>query len=163
MSTSTTTDPFGLPLEPSYELSGRPSTAASSDGRGSVVALTQSHAASTTHNSRVEVRRRTSGNRSVLSEPSTSSPTNGKSKILRRAKSVQWFLIDQWFLISLGVLIAISSQVQVPASKQQLKQTIVTYAAVAVIFGITGATLPTRVLLNNYSRWRIHLFVQIQW
>ena len=51
---------------------------------------------------------------------------------------------------------------QVPPSHQHLKETIVTYLAVSIIFFITGCTLPTKVLLANYSRWKIHLFVQIQ-
>jgi len=33
---------------------------------------------------------------------------------------------------------------------------------VAVIFLITGCTLPTKVLLANYSRWKLHIFVQLQ-
>ena len=51
-----------------------------------------------------------------------------------RLDLVLWFLMDQWFLIGMAMLIAISSQVQVPADRQQLRQTIVTYLAVAVIF-----------------------------
>ena len=47
---------------------------------------------------------------------------------------VVWFVMDQWFLIAMAMLIAIASQVQVPADKQQLRQTVVTYLAVAVIF-----------------------------
>lgn len=85
-----------------------------------------------------------------------------KSRIKTYIDLVVWFLQDQWFLITLGILIAISSQVQVPPSHQHLKETIVTYLAVSIIFFITGCTLPTKVLLENYSRWKIHLFVQIQ-
>lgn len=76
--------------------------------------------------------------------------------------SVKWFLIDQWFLLALGCLVLLSSQVQVPASQQGKKEIVVTYLCVAVIFFVTGCTLPTQVLMQNYSRWKIHLFVQIQ-
>ncbi|CAF9932306.1 MAG: hypothetical protein GOMPHAMPRED_006546 [Gomphillus americanus] len=72
------------------------------------------------------------------------------------------YLKEQWFLLTLGVLIAIASQRQVPEAHQELKETVVTYLCVAIIFLITGCTLPTRVLLANYSRWKIHIFVQIQ-
>lgn len=77
-------------------------------------------------------------------------------------KSILWYCKDQWFLIALGVLIAIASQVQVPDSHQELKTTVVTYLCVSIIFLMTGCTLPTRTLIENYSRWKIHLFVQVQ-
>jgi len=76
--------------------------------------------------------------------------------------AIKWAMIDQWFLLTLGCLILIASQVQVPASRQGQKQTIVTYLCVALIFIFTGCTLPTRVLMENYSRWKIHAFIQVQ-
>ena len=72
------------------------------------------------------------------------------------------FIVDQWFIVGMAVLIAISSQVQVPDSQQHLRQTIVTYLCVSIIFFFTGCTLPTRVLLENYSKWKVHAFVQAQ-
>lgn len=75
---------------------------------------------------------------------------------------VLWWLKEQWFLVALGILIAFASQVQVPESQQELKTTIVTYLCVSIIFFLTGCTLPTRTLLDNYSRWKLHLFVQVQ-
>ena len=86
-----------------------------------------------------------------------------ESRFKRYSKAVLWFLQDQWFILALAPLIILASQVQVPAAHQQIKETAVTYAAVSLIFFITGCTLPTRVLFENYSRWRIHLFVQLQW
>jgi len=71
-------------------------------------------------------------------------------------------LKDQWFLISLGLLIAIASQVQVPTTHQHVKEITVTYLCVSIIFFITGCTLDTRTLLQNYGRWKILLFVQLQ-
>ena len=62
----------------------------------------------------------------------------------------------------MGVVIIIASQVQVPAAHQAKKETVVTYLSVSIVFFISGCTLPTRVLVDNYSRWKIHLFVQIQ-
>ena len=86
-----------------------------------------------------------------------------KRTFMRRAlQGLRWFCLDQWFLIVLACLIVISSQVQVPARHQHTKEVAVTYGAVAVIFFITGCTLPTKVLVQNYSKWKIHLFVQIQ-
>ncbi|OCK77160.1 hypothetical protein K432DRAFT_384911 [Lepidopterella palustris CBS 459.81] len=84
------------------------------------------------------------------------------SKAQKHLRSFKWLIQDQWFLFSLGVLIVISSQVQVPQSHQHVKETVVTYLAVSIIFFITGCTLPTRILLDNYFRWKIHLFVQLQ-
>jgi sodium/bile acid cotransporter 7 len=71
-----------------------------------------------------------------------------------------WLIIDQWFVLGLGIVIIIASQVQVPASQQPVKETAVSYLTVGLIFFITGCTLPTRVLIENYSRWKIHIFVQ---
>lgn len=84
------------------------------------------------------------------------------SKWISYLDNARWLLIDQWFLVALGILILIASQVQVSDAQQEIKETVVTYLAVAVIFFITGCTLPTRVLLQNYGRWRLHLFAQTQ-
>ncbi|OSS43568.1 hypothetical protein B5807_11721 [Epicoccum nigrum] len=73
-----------------------------------------------------------------------------------------WFLKDQWFLLAMGTIILISSQVQVPASRQKTKRTVITYLSVSVIFFINGCTLPTRLLFENYKRWKLHFFVQLQ-
>ena len=92
-------------------------------------------------------------------EKETSKSDKGPRHLFTWIKS---FLIEQWFLIGLGCVIAIASQVQVQPSGQSLKQTVVTYLCVSIIFLSTGCTLPTKVLLENYSRWKLHLFVQIQ-
>ena len=96
------------------------------------------------------------------SSPSSHKRTPSRPR-WRRYLSTAWFLIvDQWFLIALGFLILVASQIQVPGSQQAFKELVVTYLCVALIFFITGCTLPTKVLLANYSRWKIHIFVQIQ-
>lgn len=102
--------------------------------------------------------------------PSSDRAESNLDIALRRAKpawrrhlaSVGWLVADQWFLISLGFLVLVSSQVQVPRSQQDLKALATTYLCVALIFLITGCTLPTKVLLSNYRRWRVHIFVQVQ-
>jgi solute carrier family 10 (sodium/bile acid cotransporter), member 7 len=33
---------------------------------------------------------------------------------------------------------------------------------VSVIFFLTGCTLKTQILIDNYARWKLHLFVQLQ-
>lgn len=76
--------------------------------------------------------------------------------------AIGWFIVDQWFLVGIGVLALVASQVQVPASGQKAKQTAVEYTSVSLIFFITGCTLPTKVLLQNAYRWKLHLFVQVQ-
>ena len=80
----------------------------------------------------------------------------------RYGKAVGSLILDQWFLVGLGILIIIASQVQVPESQQHIKQTVAEYLCVSIIFFITGCTLPTKVLLQNASRWKLHIFVQVQ-
>ena len=84
------------------------------------------------------------------------------SRVQRYRKLFLWLLLDQWFVLAMGIVIIIASQVQVPASHQAKKETVVTYLSVSIVFFITGCTLQTRVLIDNYSRWKIHLFVQVQ-
>lgn len=83
-------------------------------------------------------------------------------KRTRLLKILKWFVKDQWFLLAMGAVVLISSQAQVPASQQRIKRTLVTYLSVSVIFFINGCTLETRVLLQNYMRWKLHAFVQLQ-
>ncbi|KAF2000154.1 hypothetical protein P154DRAFT_435391 [Amniculicola lignicola CBS 123094] len=84
------------------------------------------------------------------------------SKRHRMFAILKWFVQDQWFLIAMGFLILISSQVQVPKAQQEIKRVVITYLSVSVIFFINGCTLPTRVLLENWYRIKIHAFVQLQ-
>jgi sodium/bile acid cotransporter 7 len=106
-------------------------------------------------------------------EPPANMPSNAgegnrpaiKKKMPKRAKAVEilkWFVKDQWFLLAMGAVVLISSQIQVPASQQRTKRTVITYLAVSVIFFINGCTLDTRVMLANYMRWKLHIFVQLQ-
>ncbi|EUC41380.1 hypothetical protein COCMIDRAFT_106339 [Bipolaris oryzae ATCC 44560] len=88
-----------------------------------------------------------------------------KEKLTNAAKTLHvliWFVKDQWFLLAMGAVVLVSSQVQVPASQQRIKRTLITYLAVSVIFFINGCTLDTRVMLANYMRWKLHIFVQLQ-
>ncbi|EED22586.1 sodium bile acid symporter family protein [Talaromyces stipitatus ATCC 10500] len=85
-----------------------------------------------------------------------------RSWLMRVLLGIGELAIDQWFLIVMAILIAFASQVQVPHAKQKLKQTVVDYLAVAVIFFINGCTLPTKLLVENLSKWKMHIFVQIQ-
>ncbi len=88
--------------------------------------------------------------------------TPSRPKWRRYLSTAKFLVADQWFLFALGFLILIASQVQVPGPQQALKETVVTYLCVAVIFFITGCTVSTKVLLANYSRWKLHIFVQLQ-
>ena len=84
------------------------------------------------------------------------------SKVKKATTWLLWFLKDQWFLLAMAAIILISSQVQVPASQQKTKRTVITYLSVSVIFFVNGCTLPTRLLIENYMRWKLHFFVQLQ-
>ena len=97
-----------------------------------------------------------------LSPTTSYRSTPSRPRWRRYLSNVKWFLADQWFLVALGFFILLASQVQVPGSQQEKKEIVVTYLCVAVIFLITGCTLPTKVLFANYSRWKIHIFVQLQ-
>ncbi|KAJ9655888.1 hypothetical protein H2198_005329 [Neophaeococcomyces mojaviensis] len=76
--------------------------------------------------------------------------------------AILWFAKDQWFLIGIVIVTIVSSQIQVPESQQATKQVVVSYLAVTAIFFITGCTLDTKILLNNYAKWKQHLFIQAQ-
>ena len=77
--------------------------------------------------------------------------------------SAKWLIKDQWFLLVFALLVIIASQKQVATPQaQQLKQTITSYLCVSIIFFVTGCSISTRILLENYTRWKIHLVVQGQ-
>jgi sodium/bile acid cotransporter 7 len=101
-------------------------------------------------------------------DPQTHTATIATPTNPSKRKRPEWLdillttLQDQWFLVGIGVVITIASQVQVPREHQKLKETLTTYLSVSIIFFITGGTLDTRVLIQNYSRWKVHLFVQGQ-
>ena len=98
--------------------------------------------------------------------PGTSHQSTGSTpsrpRWIRCLSKIRFLIVDQWFLFALGFFILLASQVQVPDSQQDKKEIVVIYLCVAVIFFITGCTLPTKVLLANYSRWKLHILVQIQ-
>lgn len=62
----------------------------------------------------------------------------------------------------MSLVILIASQIQVPLSQQATKQITVSYLSVTIIFFTAGCTLDTRVLLQNYMKWKHHLFIQGQ-
>jgi sodium/bile acid cotransporter 7 len=88
--------------------------------------------------------------------------TLGSTKLQKTVDLLKWFIRDQWFLIAMGVIILISSQVQVPYAQQRVKRTVITYLSVSVIFFVNGCTLSTKLLIENYMRWKLHAFVQLQ-
>jgi hypothetical protein len=100
----------------------------------------------------------------IIEEPTASTKTTQKpvTRWRRVFNGILWYLEDQWFLGALGCLIAIASQYQVPTKHQAQKSTVVTYLCVSIIFFITGCTLSTKTLIQNYARWKLHLFVQVQ-
>jgi sodium/bile acid cotransporter 7 len=85
-----------------------------------------------------------------------------KAKRTKALDTLKWFVKDQWFLIAMGFVVLVSSQVQVPVAQQHTKRTVITYLAVSVIFFINGCTLDTRAMFDNYMRWKLHIFVQLQ-
>ncbi|KAK6813505.1 hypothetical protein RU639_011228 [Aspergillus parasiticus] len=101
-------------------------------------------------------------------DTSPETPSGHRSSVSEKKQRRRWplkmwdLVVDQWFLIVMGILIAIASQVQVPKSHQHMKQTVVNYLAVSIIFFINGCTLPTQVLIENLSRWKVHIFTQAQ-
>jgi sodium/bile acid cotransporter 7 len=98
---------------------------------------------------------------SASADPLTRPPEEPKKKKNVTIR-VLLFMKEQWFLITLAILIAIASQHQVPKEHQALKSHVVSYLCVSVIFFLTGCTLPTNALIDNYARIKLHLWVQIQ-
>lgn len=96
---------------------------------------------------------------SARPNPPVEKPKSTLSKVLN---FLLWFVKDQWFLVGIVFVTIISSQVQVPQSQQATKQIIVSYLSVSLIFFVTGCTLDTKILLNNYAKWKHHLFIQTQ-
>ncbi|KAI9875091.1 MAG: hypothetical protein M1830_008885 [Pleopsidium flavum] len=148
------------PSAPSFSLGKDPTAAILSEstaaGKGSLLSQNGSE-------ERDESGNEASSHPSLIkARPNTSRTKPPNSKWRRYLSTVKWFLLDQWFVVALGCLILISPQVQVPGSQQSKKELVVTYLCVSVIFIVTGCTLPTRVLVENYARWKVHLFVQGQ-
>jgi sodium/bile acid cotransporter 7 len=115
--------------------------------------------------------RRSGLRNSTSTDESKSSPIpehEPKPKPKATLKKQNWvwlglqFIAGQWFLISLGLVILVASQIQVPLQHQRLKSTLVSYLCVSIIFFLTGCTLSTKILIDNFARWKLHLFVQIQ-
>ncbi|KAF1842312.1 uncharacterized protein K460DRAFT_293462 [Cucurbitaria berberidis CBS 394.84] len=94
--------------------------------------------------------------------PSEKRVQDRTSKRTRALGVLKWFVRDQWFLLAMAAVVLVSSQVQIPASQQRIKRTVVTYLTVSVIFFINGCTLETSLLVANYMRWKLHAFVQLQ-
>jgi len=94
--------------------------------------------------------------------PKDAPKTQKSSKRSKTLGILKWFIQDQWFLLAMGAVVLLSSQIQVPVSQQRIKRTVITYLAVSVIFFINGCTLDTRVMIANYKRWKLHIFVQLQ-
>ena len=80
----------------------------------------------------------------------------------RFAKYAFNLAIQQWLLFGVIIVITIASQVQTPATQQNVKSEAVAYLCVALIFLITGCTLSIHEFRESISRWKVHLFVQIQ-
>ncbi|KAK3051479.1 hypothetical protein LTR09_007502 [Extremus antarcticus] len=88
------------------------------------------------------------------------SATAAKDRKQSRFRQCLPLVAEQWFLLTLGILIAIASQVQVSMAHQEQKRTLTSYICISIIFFITGSTLDTKILLQNYARWKIHLYTQ---
>ncbi len=79
------------------------------------------------------------------------------------SKKIFTFLLSKWFLILLGVFIALAhSYPEFARNGGTLKaQYTIGYGAVAIIFLISGMSMPTKQLLQNAIEWRAHLITQI--
>ena len=95
-------------------------------------------------------------------EPRIDEEESSKTLMRKTADAIWFFLKDQWFLSAMALVILIASQVQVPLSQQSVKQVTISYLSVTIIFFVAGCTLPTRMLIENYAKWKHHLFIQGQ-
>lgn len=105
---------------------------------------------------------KTSRPKSTSQTASKPSPVDQRSKYTKAFGYLKWFVKDQWFLLAMAFVVLVSSQAQVPAQNQKIKRTAITYLSVSVIFFINGCTLQTDILIANWKRWKLHIFVQLQ-
>ncbi len=87
---------------------------------------------------------------------------HSETPIRRTAGACLFVLKDQWFLVAMAVVIVIASQVQVPLAQQSVKQVTVSYLCASIVFFVAGCTLSTHTLIENYAKWKYHLFIQGQ-
>ncbi len=90
-------------------------------------------------------------------------PSTRQSRLIKRCKDVGAFILEQWLLIAIGVVIVLAyyfPEVGKPGGTIKAQYT-VTYGAVAVIFLVSGLTLPTNRLLLHIRNWRLHIIVQV--
>jgi solute carrier family 10 (sodium/bile acid cotransporter), member 7 len=82
---------------------------------------------------------------------------------LKLCKDVGNFLLGQWLLIAIGVVIVLAYYFPDVGKTGGIvkSQYTVTYGAVAVIFLVSGLTLPTERLLLHILNWRLHVIVQV--
>ncbi|GAA5851603.1 hypothetical protein JCM8547_001145 [Rhodosporidiobolus lusitaniae] len=92
-----------------------------------------------------------------------SEATTSSSRLWRACKRVVNFCIDQWFIIGIGVVIALASQFPNIARSGGIleAQWSIKYLAVAIIFFVSGLTLPLRNLYIGAYNWKLHLVCQI--
>ncbi|KAK4054691.1 LRR receptor-like serine/threonine-protein kinase RGI2 [Microbotryomycetes sp. JL221] len=95
-------------------------------------------------------------------EPSGSKQSAGRC-ILEAAKWVLQVVLDQWFLIGIGVVIALAhSFPNVAKDNGAIKsEYTISFLAVAIIFFISGLSLPLANLVKRIWDWKLHLVTHI--
>ncbi|KAK4054185.1 LRR receptor-like serine/threonine-protein kinase RGI2 [Microbotryomycetes sp. JL201] len=80
--------------------------------------------------------------------------------------AIRWILsiiLDQWFLIGIGIVIALAHSFPDVAKEGGVikSEYTISYLAVAIIFFISGLSLPLENLIKRIWDWRLHLVTQV--
>jgi sodium/bile acid cotransporter 7 len=90
-------------------------------------------------------------------------PTQPPGRLWTTIRQTCFFLVDQWLILAMGLVILLAyffPSVGKTGGYVRSEYSI-TYGAVAIIFLISGLTLPLKRLLANAINWRLHLIVQV--
>ncbi|KAK9237687.1 putative sodium bile acid cotransporter [Lipomyces kononenkoae] len=86
-----------------------------------------------------------------------------KRKPLRWFLNIVNFLISQWFIVGIGVFVALAYKFpNVAKNHGHIRADIsIEYGAVAIIFLISGMTIPRQKLIAQATHWQAHLLTQV--
>ncbi|GAA5834418.1 hypothetical protein JCM3766R1_005207 [Sporobolomyces carnicolor] len=90
------------------------------------------------------------------------SSASGLHAVARAVKRVAQFLLDQWFVLGVGFVIGMAAAFpNVARTGGVLKaQYTIKYLLVAIIFFVSGLTLPLRNLYRRAGDWKLHIATQ---
>jgi solute carrier family 10 (sodium/bile acid cotransporter), member 7 len=107
----------------------------------------------------------------TMSRPSSIiSPTEEKlSTPRRRPRALRWlvivlkFLLGQWQIIGIGIAVVFAYLFPDVGRRGGVieSQYTISYGAIGIIFLVSGMSIPRQALIDNFTKWRLHLVVQV--